>query len=890
MAGHPQQQRQPPYVPNGPAVTHAPSAPLGTGLNTDWMLELLKQPGGPAQLHQQLLNLPPDQTQQALARLHQLVGQANAGPPPSHLSPSAPGSTGYGFNVTPQDDPHSNDLCIEFDASDSPEPELSAPVPSSPPSLTQPTTNQLPATEPPSASPAASVGHAYSTQLATLPATGPLPVAAHYSAVPALLDSPASETVGSPGIPMTPDAAQSDGDAGPGVKPRARIFFTPQQTLVLECIYHSTPFPAAPVRRAVTDRLGLSESQISKWLYRRRQKQKAATGVAPIAGETVDSSGPPAAYPFPVDDPTRKLVDEIWRAVAASRLPTPPAPQPVPPTALVPAPSSPASNQDGPGLPKRAKVAHPSLPGNVAHHNGESSLITSSPRVPPSPSSLVVKLRLNSSPLASPTGLNAPPATRSPVPVATTPTPVLLSPLAPPADLQQESQIEGFYRRMADTTNRDDRLSLLLTIRRAQNPVVLNGIAESKIPSLLRVWIVEAFKQYDDELLGNLLETVAHLPMTVDRLQQSKLGMLTRTICSKWSKRDPQLLQRAEAILAQWQSLATSAGRSPIVASTTPPAMTAPVDSPNSVSSTELVDDIMQALPAGEKRTFAYVEITTSSPAPSPASSGQPRTVVDSPQNESAAAPTSLTEKAKEETPSRVSSSYLDMVRRLSTGRDARPPAASDKAATLIRRRPNNSADKGVLDTLLLSMTSGRGRSTPAAATSKVEDNSAARRIAAKLADKNAKAKPPAGLTRTSPALPNTKPAGLGGEAQLTNHPASSGARADASRPYGASSSLLAPRPTAAHQKSRTGRKVTFAADDALVKVKEFYRRHPADFSTPAWVYEEPDDEDMGGYAFDVNNGPMIPHEFGNARDLDRQEGHMAFKQSRVIIQPTADW
>ncbi|RKP33185.1 hypothetical protein BJ085DRAFT_27665, partial [Dimargaris cristalligena] len=259
------------------------------------------------------------------------------------------------------------------------------------------------------------------------------------------------------------------------------------------------------------------------------------------------------------------------------------------------------------------------------------------------------------------------------------------------------------------------------------------------------------------------------------------------------------------------------------------------------------------------------------------------------------------------------------------------------------RTRAGTSSSTNVLDNLLRSMTGGKARTT---VTSKPEDtptetkksddtSDAAKRIAAKFSQMNAKNRGgfPAGMVastgpgRDTPSIPAVAsaspitatfaPSSVGsgnghGPASTQGNGTASGfaKRRDSATTvpsyssYRGSQPAISLLPAVSSKRPRTGRKVWFATDDELCQVKEFYRSHPADFSVPDWSQNAEEDAHAQGDYIDVDsNGQdedgmdtleliqrQTPHEFGNARDLDRKEGLLAFRQARRPTEVAGAW
>ncbi|KAJ1971100.1 hypothetical protein H4R34_005850, partial [Dimargaris verticillata] len=360
--------------------------------------------------------------------------------------------------------------------------------------------------------------------------------------------------------------------------------------------------------------------------------------------------------------------------------------------------------------------------------------------------------------------------------------------------------------------------------------------------------------------------------MSVDLLRQSKLGVVVRKIANNPHVKSKSVLTLAQTLCNDWQKMAANAGkRSPTAG---------PGNTLSAITGSEALHD---------RCVMEFVEVDLPAPGQKLGSIAQE------------------SEPSNQSTPTSTS--------RLSELRQMFSRHGSDKAESLSNRRhkPIRSKDGDILNSLLQSMVGGSNRTQPSNADSqgsatqeassasdgaKRDPTDAVKRIASRLSKMASKPNalaglgplpPPSNRAAPVPAEPASKPSAKrvhGDSPESSDYQPIADTTPSAYAWPQLTASMLVERP---EKKMRSGRRVTFAPTDQLTKVKEFYSSHPADFSEPTWDVTE-DSMEPTTPGWNPPNSAQIPHEFGNARDLDRKEGYWAFKQPRVETQALISW
>ncbi|KAJ1976080.1 hypothetical protein H4R35_002861 [Dimargaris xerosporica] len=623
----------------------------------------------------------------------------------------------------------------------------------------------------------------------------------------------ASTLTNSPSINLSPAS----------ISARGRKMFSPKQTEILECAYQRVPHFTPVFRQRLGALLGLTDIQISKWHYRRRTKAKAQK----------DANSPFSLIPEYVT-----IVDEAFKPTAS-----------LTPGQSIPEIASSPSDVPAPSL----------LP-------------------PASPKQLIVKLKLpgadtvqpdqrspDPSPLASDTGISH--AERELT---------LAQLLNQHGGLAKNESVGELTRLMLGCPNQSDRASYLNAILATTDPSCLEAIAESRASKILRVWMFESVKHgVFGVALELALRVAAHLPMTVDRLRQSKLGVVVKKIANNPQVKSKALLTLAQTLCNDWQKMAAGNDKR------------SPVDNSDRVLGATAGSETSE-----DRCVLEFVEVEPPRPGLKPGSVAQ--------------------ESESEGSSQSSSTSRLSELRQMFSrhGSDKIEPPSNR------RHKPTRSKDGDILNSLLQSMVGGSTRlhssntdsqgstSHDASGTAngssgaKRDPADAAKRIANRLSKMASKPNALAGLSLPPPpsnlAAPTlsesaAKPSAKRAHEESAESSGYSSAASTTTPAYAwpqLTTSMLVDRP---EKKVRSGRRVTFAPTDQLTKVKEFYSSHPADFSEPTWDIAE-DTTEPATSGWNPPNTAQIPHEFGNARDLDRKEGYWAFKQPRVETLALMNW
>ncbi|KAJ1955776.1 hypothetical protein IWQ62_005455 [Dispira parvispora] len=477
------------------------------------------------------------------------------------------------------------------------------------------------------------------------------------------------------------------------------------------------------------------------------------------------------------------------------------------------------------------------------------------------------------------------------------------------------SLIKGMFACMQEIRLPVEQQRCQKLLMNVKDTKTLHAIAESKIPALLRVWLWKGVERDENsEEIPRMLKTIQHLPMTVARLRKSLLGRVVRTITLRKSIQNEQTRQLAKQLLEEWQHLPTLENKKPV---SNPPRTI-------SYSMSHLKKGKLPLKPrtAIDDSDLAFDRIRLHH---YPQLDPHPVVVFDCVEIPYKKSPVDIKQLVKQRTmgnplrfdpfeeemiprrrkapvknaviPSKASVSRLREYRQMFTKGGGQKPGG---AVPTKRSKSTRSSGPNMLDDLLLSMTGGKTRNlghipksvkpTPPVAPSSVASNgegaesgTVAKRIADRLAQQHAKDP----MERMS--KPRSRPIDNADSKPSTMDSTATDSSADYPWPQTTSATLA---PLRRKTKKDGGRRVTFAPDNALTKVKKFYASHPADFSTPTWATEEP--EQSTDAHLDFDNGDAwtvgLPHEFGNARDLDRQEGRLAFKQPRVTISESVTW
>ncbi|KAJ1652091.1 hypothetical protein IWQ61_007494, partial [Dispira simplex] len=730
------------------------------------------------------------------------------------------------------------------------------------------------------------------------------------------IDIPSSEPQNRTDVDLVP----SDSQVGPGFagSRRGRVTFTEVQTVTLDCVFHRRPYPTPTIRQALATRLNLSELQVNAWFVRRRAKSKASGSTPPTEGANrvaVNKEDPgPGSFPYPVSAEVRNLVHEILDHKAPS---TPPIPLHASPVSSVPPPSQPSTSTP----PSSVQPSRQSKPAPVA---------------PVADKRLIVRLKMCPSPSGQ-TKESAWVAVPSSSSAQSTPSlstssggfsPTTRTSSVSLADLEEllhktphdasklSTLIKGMFVCMQASRLPAEKHQCQKLLMDVKDLKILHAIAESKIPALLRVWLwKEVDRDENSEEIPTMLKTIQHLPMTVARLRKNLLGRVIRTITERNSIQNEQTRHLAKQLFEEWQRLSTLENKKPV---SNPPRTVSysmshvkndkfPLKPRTAIDHSDLLCDRIPLydslrLDPHPAVVFDCVEIPCKK---------SPVDIKQLVKQRAMATPLRFDPNDEENiprrrkvpvknvvTPSKASVSQLREYRKMFTKGGSQ---SSGTAIPIKRPKPTRAAGPNMLDALLLTMTGGKSRNlgnipnsvkpTHVASPSLVpsgessESGTVAKRIAGRLAQQQAN-DPLAGMPK-----PSRRPidATAAGPKPSTVGSAVSDSSVNYPWPQTTSATLA---PLRRKSKKDGGRRVTFAPDDSLAQVKKFYASHPADFSTPTWTTEELEQSADTQSGFDTGDAWTVglPHEFGNARDLDRQEGRLAFKQPRVTISESATW